>query len=50
MTKKRFRVKTGYHGVHYISDHVNHKTYEFIDSRPRNLEALCDLLNGLVEE
>lgn len=50
MTEKRFTIKTGYHGVHYISDHVNRKTYEFIGIKPQNLESLCDLLNGLMVE
>ena len=42
MTEKYF-VQTGYHGVHYIRKGA--KRYKFIDTKKRNLEALCDLLN-----
>lgn len=45
----RFKVKTGYHGVHYIKDTVNHKTYQFINVEVRNLERLCELLNDVIE-
>lgn len=48
MTEKRFIVETGYHGVHQIKDKVTHKKYEFVDSEPRNLRTLCDLLNDVI--
>ena len=49
MTEKRFTMKNGYHGVNYISDHVNHKTYEFLQSNPRNIKTLVELLNDVIE-
>ena len=48
MTEKRFTMKSGHHGVTYISDHVNHKTYEFIESDHRNIQTLVKLLNDVI--